>query len=244
MQQPIAKLPWGHILQLIQDVKNDEEREWYAKKAIQNGWSRTVLSMQIESGLFERQAAKTKKLTNYERTLPKPQSDLAQAMLKDPYKFDFLHIHGKVYERDVERGLIAHIRDFLIELGQGFAFVGSQVPLHFDDQEFFIDLLFYHVRLHSYIVVELKNTKLKPQHAGQLGFYLAAVDDQLKQDNDNRTIGILLCKDKNRVVAEYALRNINAPIGISKYELTKAVPDKLKSSLPSIEEIEQELAGK
>lgn len=241
--QAVSQLPWGHISVLLHKLNNNIERDWYAAKVVENGWSRSVLEMQIESGLYERQAANDKKIANYHKYLPKPESDLARDMLKDPYKFDFLTIQGVAHEREVETGLIAHIRDFLLELGQGFSFVGSQIPLSFDDQEFFIDLLFYHLNLRCYVVCELKTTKFKPEHTGQLGFYLAAVDNQLKKDYDNRTIGILLCKTKNKLVAEYALQNVDAPIGVSEYTLSKALPKTLATDLPSVEEIEAELSG-
>ncbi len=192
-KQAVSQLPWGHLIRLMQMIKSDTTREWYAQQTIKNGWSRTILEMQIESGLYERQGTEKKKNTNYHQHLPKSQSDLANEILKDPYNFDFLTIQGKAHERAIENGLIAHIRDFLLELGQGFAFVGSQVPLTFDDQEFFIDLLFYHLNLRSFIVVELKAKKFKPEHTGQLGFYLAAADDLLRKEGDNRTIGIILC---------------------------------------------------
>ena len=239
--QLVDQLPWGHIAVLMHQVKSRNQREWYTKNAIQYGWSRSILEMQVESDLFSRQGIAETKLTNYHEHLPQPQSDLAREILKDPYHFDFLTISNEAHERDIENALIVHIKDFLIELGQGFAFVGSQVPLTFDDQEFFLDLLFWHLELRCFCVVELKSTKLKIGHTEQLGFYMSVVDDQLRKDGDNRTIGILLCKSKNKIVAEYALRNINAPIGISEYQLTKAVPEKLKTSLPSIQEIEAEL---
>lgn len=237
-KQAVSQLPWGHIVRLIQAIKVSKEREWYAEQTIKHGWSRAVMEMQIESSLYHRQALNSKKINNYSQHLPKNQSDLAKNILKDPYKFDFLTIQDKAYEREIEAELITHIRDFLLELGQGFAFVGSQVPLTFDEQEFFIDLLFYNLNLRSYVVIEIKATKFRPEHTGQLGFYLAAVDDQLKKEHDNRTIGILLCKSKNKIVAEYALRNINAPIGVSEYIISKSLPKELKTSLPSIEEIE------
>lgn len=240
-KQAVSQLPWGHIIRLIQTIKETQEREWYAEQTIKYGWSRSVMEMQIESDLYHRQALNDKKINNYLQHLSKNQSDLARNMLKDPYKFDFLTIQGKAYEREIEAELITHIRDFLLELGHGFAFVGSQVPLTFDEQEFFIDLLFYNLNLRSYVVIEIKATKFKPEHTGQLGFYLAAVDDQLKKEQDNRTVGILLCKSKNKIVAEYALRNINAPIGVSGYVISKSLPKELKTSLPSIEEIEAEL---
>ena len=239
--QAVPQLPWGHIVRLMQMIKNDAEREWYAQQTIKNGWSRSVLEMQVESELYERQAVTTKKISNYHEQLPPAQSDLAHEMLKDPFNFDFLTIHGKAHERVIEDALVTHIRDFLIELGQGFAFVGSQVPLTFDDQEFFVDLLFYHLQLRAFVVIELKATKFKPEHTGQLGFYMAAVDDLMRKEGDNQTIGILLCKSKNKVVAEYALRNMRAPIGVSEYTLSKSIPKELKSSLPSVEEIEASL---
>lgn len=225
----------------MQMVKDYSKREWYAQQTIQNGWSRAVLEMQVETELYERQAITSQKTSNYHKHLPEPQSDLANQILKDPYNFDFLTIQGKAHERAIENGLITHIRDFLIELGQGFAFVGSQVSLTFDEQEFFVDLLFYHLHLRAFVVIEIKNTKFKPEHTGQLGFYLEAVDDQLRKPGDNQSIGILLCKSKNKVVAEYALRASKAPIGVSEYTLSKAIPKEMKTSLPSVEEIEAEL---
>lgn len=239
--QAVHQLPWGHIIVLLHRIKDADTRNWYANKTIEHGWSRTILEMQIETGLYERQAISAQKTTNYYEHLPPPQSDLAHQILKDPYKFDFLTIQDDAHERSIENALVTHIRDFLLELGQGFAFVGSQVPLSFDEQEFFIDLLFYHLELRCFVVIELKANKFKPEHTGQLGFYLAAVDDQLKKENDKPTIGILLCKSKNKIVAEYALRNIKAPIGISEYTLSKALPKELKTSLPTIEEIEEKL---
>ena len=225
----------------MQMIKDNVEREWYAQQTIKNGWSRSVLEMRIEGELYERQAEPSKKINNFHKQLRTLQSDLANETLKDPYHFDFLTIQGKARERAIEDALVTHIRDFLIELGQGFAFVGSQVPLTFDDQEFFVDLLFYHLHLRAFVVVELKATKFKPEHTGQLGFYMAAVDDLMRKEGDNQTIGILLCKSKHKVVAEYALRNMSAPIGISEYTLAKALPKELKTNLPTVEEIEQEL---
>ncbi len=239
--QAVAQLPWGHVSLLIHAVKDKLTREWYAQQTIKNGWSRSVLEMQIESELYERQAESSKKINNFHKQLPALQSDLANEMLKDPYNFDFLTIQGKAHERAIENALVTHIRDFLIELGQGFAFVGSQVPLTFDDQEFFVDLLFYHLHLRAFVVIELKAGKFKPEHTGQLGFYMAAVDDLMSKEGDNQTIGILLCKSKHKVVAEYALRNMSAPIGISEYTLAKALPKELKTSLPTVEEIEAKL---
>lgn len=240
-KQPVSQLPWGHIVRLMQMVKNDQEREWYAIQTIKNGWSRSVLEMQIESGLFERQGTNSKKISNFHECLPKLQSDLANELLKDPYNFDFLTIEGKARERAIENALVTHIRDFMLELGQGFSFVGSQVPLTFEDEEFFMDLLFYHLNLRCFVVIELKATKFKPEHTGQLGFYLAAVDDLLRKEGDNQTIGILLCKSKSKIIAEYALRGMKGPIGVSEYTLSKALPKDLKTNLPTIEQIEEEL---
>ena len=240
-KQAVSQLPWGHVVRLMQMIKDGVEREWYAIQTIKNGWSRSVLEMQIEGELYGRQAESSKKINNFHKQLPALQSDLANEMLKDPYNFDFLTIQGKARERAIEDALVTHIRDFLIELGQGFAFVGSQVPLAFDDQEFFIDLLFYHLHLRAFVVIELKAGKFKPEHTGQLGFYMAAVEDLMHKEGDNQTIGILLCKSKHKVVAEYALRNMGAPIGISEYTLAKALPKELKTNLPTVEEIEQEL---
>lgn len=239
--QAVPQLPWGHIVRLMQMIKDGVEREWYAQQTIKNGWSRSVLEMQIESELYQRQAVTTKKISNYHEHLPAAQSDLANEMLKDPYNFDFLTIQEKAHEREIENALVTHVRDFLLELGQGFAFVGSQVPLTFDDQEFFVDLLFYHLHLRAFVVVELKATKFKPEHTGQLGFYLAAVDDLMRKEGDNQTIGILLCQSKSKVVVEYALRNMRAPIGVSEYTLSKALPTELKTKLPTVEQLEAEL---
>lgn len=242
--QAVHQLPWGHIVIILHKLKDIKERDWYAEQTIKNGWSRSILEMQIESDLYQRQGISGNKVSNYHQHLPAPQSELANEILKDPYNFDFLTIQGPAHERTVEDGLITHIRDFLLELGQGFAFVGSQVPLTFEDQEFFVDLLFYHLKLRCFVVIELKATKFKPEHTGQLGFYLAAVDDLLRAEGDNQTIGILLCQSKSKVIAEYALRSLKVPIGVSEYTLSKALPKELKTSLPTVEEIEAELNEK
>ncbi len=241
-KQAVSQLPWGHIVRLMQMLENEGVREWYAHQAIQNSWSRSMLEMQVESGLYERQARDSTKVSNFHAQLPAKQSQLATEILKDPYNFDFLTIEGKAHERAIEEALVTKVRDFLLELGKGFAFVRSQVPITIDDEEFFIDLLFYHLELRAFVVIELKATKFKPEHTGQLGFYLAAVDDLMRKEGDNQTIGILLCQSKNKIVAEYALRNIKGPIGISEYDLSKALPDELQTKLPSIEEIEIELS--
>ena len=240
-KQAVSQLPWGHIVRLMQMVKNNTERDWYAQQSIKNGWSRSIMEMQIETGLFERQGITANKVTNYHEHLPAIQSALARDILKDPYNFDFLTITDEAHERDIENALVTHARNFLLELGQGFAFIGSQVPLNIDDQEFFIDLLFYHLHLRCFVVIELKANNFKPEHTGQLGFYLAAVDDLMKKEYDNPTIGILLCKSKSKIIAEYALRSLKAPIGICEYTLSKALPAELKSDLPTVEQIEMEL---
>ena len=210
------------------------------QKTIQNNWSRVVLTHQIESGLHLREG---KAVTNFQSTLPAPHSDLARQMLKDPYHFDFLMLKERHDEQELENALIEHITRFLLELGAGFSYIGRQYKLEVDGDEFFIDLLFYHVRLHCYVVVELKTVKFKPEFAGKLNFYISAVDEILKAEQDHPTIGILICKSKKDTVVEYALRNINKPIGVSEYTITQNLPEELKSSLPSIEEIEAELGG-
>jgi len=242
LQQLVAEVPWGHNVLLLNSVKNASQREWYIRKSIEHGWSRSVLSHKIDTKLFERQGAAP---TNFERTLPPSQSDLAQQALKDPYVFDFLTLDAEAHERDIETGLVEHIRDFLVQLGVGFAFVGRQVHLEVGDQDFFIDLLFYHLKLRCYVVIELKAVAFKPEHAGKLNFYLSAVDDLLRHKDDQPTIGLLICKTRDNVVAEYALRGMTQPIGISEYQtqLTESLPPALKGSLPEIKDLEDELAG-
>lgn len=240
VQEVLAQLPWYHQLALLDKLKTSDERRWYAEKAIHYNWSRNVLVMQIETRLLERQG---KALTNFEQNLPKPQSDLAQESIKDPYRFDFLGLTDEAQEREIEGALVQHVTQFLLELGAGFAFVGRQVLLNVGGEEFFIDLLFYHLKLRCYVVIELKAGKFKPEHLGQLGFYLTAVDAQVKNEQDNPTIGLLLCKSKNKVVAEYALRDNAQPLGIAEYKLLESLPEPLQTSLPSIEQIEKELEG-
>jgi len=210
VQQAVGQLPWGHNLVLLSKLKNRGERLAYAQKTIDNNWSRNVLVMQIETRLLERQG---KAVTNFEQRLPKPQSDLARESLKDPYRFDFLGLTDEAQEREIESALVQHVTRFLLELGTGFAFVGRQVLLDVGGDEFLIDLLFYHLKLRCYVVIELKGGKFKPEHLGQLGFYLTAVDRQVKAEQDNPTIGLLLCKSKNKVVAEYALGDKTQPMG-------------------------------
>jgi predicted nuclease of restriction endonuclease-like (RecB) superfamily len=237
-QQPAAQLPWFHIVTLLTRLSSAPERAWYAEQVVQQGWSRVTLELHIKNHLFKRQG---QAVTNFETRLPLPHSGLAHDTLKDPYLFDFLGLGDEAHERDIENALIRHITRFLLELGSGFAFVGRQHRLEVGGDEFFIDLLFYHTRLKCYVVVELKAVAFKPEHAGQLNFYLSAVDAQLKGADDNPTIGLLLCKTQNRMVAEYALAGIDKPIGVAEYELVRSLPERLTSSLPTIEEIEQEL---
>lgn len=240
VQEVLAQLPWYHQLALLDKLPGPQTRRWYAAQAIAHNWSRNVLAMQIESGLLERSG---KAVTNFEARLPAPHSDLARESLKDPYRFDFLGLTEAAQERDVEQALVRHVTEFLLELGAGFAFVGQQVLLEVGDEEFFIDLLFYHLKLRCYVVIELKGGKFKPEHLGQLSFYLTAVDRQVKGEHDNPTIGLLLCKSKNKVVAEYALGDKAQPMGIAEYKLLQSLPAEMQASLPSIEQIEQELAG-
>lgn len=239
VQQVLHKLPWYHHIALLDKLKSREDRLWYAAKAIEHNWSRNILTMQIESRLMERSGAV---VTNFDLSLPKPQSDLARESLKDPYRFDFLGLTEEAQEREIEHALVRHVTDFLLELGAGFAFVGRQVLLDVAGEEFFIDLLFYHLKLRCYVVIELKAGKFKPEQLGQLGFYLTAVDAQIKHPQDGPTIGLLLCKSKNKVVAEYALRDNARPMGVAEYQLVESLPAELQTSLPSIEQIERELA--
>jgi len=241
LQQVVAKLPWGQNIVLLDKISSDNERIWYAEKTIQNGWSRNVLVHQIESKLYERQGMQDNKTTNFLTVLPSPNSELAQDMIKDPYKFDFLGIGEEAKEREIEKALVTHIKNFLLELGSGFAFVGQQYHLEVGGQDFYIDLLFYNINLKCYVVIELKAGYFKPSDTGQLNFYLSAVDDLLKNPDGNPAIGILLCKTKNKTIAEYALKDMSKPMGISEYRLTEAIPENLKTALPSIEELEKEL---
>jgi len=235
----LFKIPWGHHIAIITKIKNSEEAIFYLQKTIEYGYSRAVLIHQIESCLYGREG---KAITNFATTLSKPDSDLAQQTLKDPYVFDFLTMREDYDERELESSLVAHVTKFLLELGAGFSYIGRQYKLEVADEEFYIDLLFYHVRLHCYVVVELKTGKFKPEYAGKLSFYVSAVDGILKSEYDNPTIGILICKSKNDTVVEYALKDINKPIGVSEYVLMKSLPNEFKSSLPTIEEIEIELS--
>ena len=237
VQQVVAQIPWGHNIILMDKVKNIEERKWYIKQSIINGWSRSLLTMQIESKLYERQVV-AEKVTNFPATLPDIQSDLAIQTMKDPYLFDFISLKGKVKEIEIEKAMIDKIKDVLIELGKGFAFVGEQYKITVSEKDYYIDLLFYHLKLKCYVVVELKAREFEPTDAGQLNFYLSAIDDLVKDKTDNATIGLLLCKNKDNFTAEYALRNISSPIGVSEYKLLEDIPEYLKSQLPKVEEIE------
>ena len=240
VQRLVVQIPWGHNILLMERVKDLSVRFWYMEQTIQNGWSRDPLGLMIKSGAHLRQG---KSVSNFSLTLPDPQSDLARQSLKDPYIFDFLTLTEPFNEREIETELIKHLEKFLLELGAGFSFVGRQYQLTISDKDFYIDLLFYHLKLRCFIVIELKKGDFKPEYAGKMNFYCSAVDDLLKHPSDQPTIGLILCQTKDRVLAEYALRDVHKPIGISEYELTRALPENLKSSLPSIEEIEAELGG-
>lgn len=238
VQQPAAQLPWFHICTVMDKLKTGRERQWYMQKAVEYGWSRNVLIHQIESRLLERQGNAA---TNFAQTLPSPHSELAQQTLKDPYIFDFLSIGADAHERDIEQALTQHISQFLLELGAGFAFVGKQVHLEVGEQDFYLDLLFYHLKLRCYLVIELKAGDFTPAHVGQLSFYLSAVDEHFKTEHDAPTIGLLLCKNRNKVIAEYALRDNSKPIGVAEYQIAQSLPPNFEDKLPSIERIEQEL---
>ena len=238
VQAVLAQITWYHNLALLDKVKSHEQREFYVRQTIENGWSRNVLVLQIESKLYERQG---QAVTNFAQTLPAPQSDLATSLLKDPYNFDFLMLGTAAKERDLENALLVNLRKFLLELGVGFAFVGSQYHLEIGGQDFYIDLLFYHLRLRAFVVIDLKMTDFIPEYAGKMGFYLSAIDDILRHEQDRPTIGLILCKTKNKLVAEYALRGTTKPIGVSEMQLIDALPDDLKGNLPTIEELEAKL---
>lgn len=239
LQQAAAKLPWFHNCIILDKVKATDQRFWYVQAAIENGWSRNILAMQIERNLYQRQGKAT---TNFQATLPKPQSDLAQQLLKDPYNFDFLTLSKDAHEREVETGLVAHIQRFLLELGVGFAFVGRQVPLEISGKEYRIDLLFYHLKLRCFVVFDLKGGAFKPEYTGKMNFYLSAVDDLLRHPDDRSSIGLILCKEKDGVVAEYALRDMTKPLGVAEFTHLEKLPEEFKGTLPTIEEIEAELS--
>jgi predicted nuclease of restriction endonuclease-like (RecB) superfamily len=234
----IFQIPWGHNREIITKIKHPEEALFYVQKTVENSWSRAVLVHQLESGLYHREG---KAISNFEKKLPAAHSDLAKAILKDPYCFDFLTLSQKHTERELENALMEQLTHFLLELGNGFAFVGRQYRLEVAGDEFWIDLLFYHIKLKCYIVVELKTVKFKPEFAGQLNFYVSAIDGEVKEANDNPTLGILICKSKNDTVVEYALQTSTNPIGVSAYELTAQLPQEFRATLPSIQAIEANL---
>jgi predicted nuclease of restriction endonuclease-like (RecB) superfamily len=240
----LFRIPWAHNILLLEKVKDSAARRWYIEKTIEHGWSRNVLSLHIDQQDYERTG---QAVSNYHTTLPAPQSDLAQEILKDPYIFDFMGIADDAREREVENSLLAHLRDFLIELGDGFAFVGNQVRLDVDDEDYYIDLLFYHLKLRCYFVIDLKTRPFAAEDAGKMNFYLNAVDDLLRHSDDQPSLGLVLCREKkgsNKMLLEYALRGLDKPVGVSAYQLTRALPDDLKPALPTVEQIESELAEK
>lgn len=233
-QQVVAQIPWGHNCVIMEKITVDDQRLWYIQKTIENGWSRNVLSLQIQSNLYARDG---KSINNFKSTLPAAQSDLAQSIIKDPYNLEFLDIQGKIHERELEGKLIDHIRNFLLELGQGFAFIGNQYHIELEGEDYYLDLLFYHVKLKCYVVVELKTGKFKPEHAGKMNFYLNLMDRQVKDKSDNPTIGLILCEDKKGITVEYAIEGINKPMGVSQFKLTEKLPEQLKQYLPTAEEL-------
>lgn len=239
VQQAVAQLPWGHNIFLMDLVPNKQDRIFYIKHTIEYGWSRNTMVMQIERALHKRQG---QAVTNFKDKLPSPQSDLVHYTLKDPYIFDFLSIGDEAQEREVEKALIQHMEKFILELGAGFAFVGRQYHLDVGGQDFYIDLLFYHLKLRCFIVIELKDKDFKPEYAGKMNFYLSAVDDLIKHPTDQPSIGLILCKSKNNVLAEYTLRDMSKPIGLAEYRLAEALPEEIKIALPTIEELEAELS--
>lgn len=238
--RPVAQIPWGHNMVLIERVKDRVERFWYAEQVLMQGWSRESLIQMIKTNTYARQGSV---VSNFEKRLPVNQSELVQQTLKDPYIFDFLTLTEPFKERELETELLKHLEKFLLELGDGFAFVGRQYPIAVSDQDYYLDLLFYHLELRAFVVIELKRGEIKPEYAGKMNFYCSVVDEKLRHATDQPTIGLILCQTKDRIVAEYALRGIQKPIGVSDYELTRALPENLKSSLPSIEELEAELSS-
>lgn len=234
----MTEIPWGQNLELLFKLNDSEERLWYANKVLEHGWSGPTLVHQIESGLYGRQG---KAVTNFKATLPPLQSDLAEQAIKDPYTFDFLTLTDAAREKELEHGLVEHVRKFLLELGVGFAFVGQQVHLEVGGDDFYIDLLFYNFKLRCFVVVELKNGPFRPEYAGKMSFYLSAVDDRMRHKDDRASVGIILCRSKNRLVAEYSLRDMRKPIGVSAFRLTRALPESLRGTLPTVGELEREL---
>lgn len=241
LQEVLAKLSWNHNLMLLDKIDDIEVRKWYAEKAVNNGWSSTVMAHQIKLNLYERQAILENKTENYKETLPVEISDKAREMLKDPYIFDFLSYREDMKELEIENELTSNITKLLLELGNGFAFIGRQYHIEVGNKDYYLDLLFYNLKVKSYVVVELKTTEFKPEYAGKLNFYLSAVDKYIKSDTDNPTFGILLCREKDKITAELALKDINKPIGVSEYKLLSDLPDYLNNTLPNISDIEKRL---
>ena len=241
LQHDVAKLPWSSLTTIMDRVKDKEQRKWYIIESIENGWARSVIIHQIASKLYERQALLENKTTNFDNTLPSPNNEQVKELLKDPYIFDFITADKDSKELDIERELTANITKLLLELGNGFAFVGKQYHLEIEKEDYYIDLLFYNLKVRSYVVIELKTTEFKPEYAGKLNFYLSAVDKYIKDENDNPTFGILLCKDKKKVTAELALKDINKPIGVSEYKILSEIPEFIENTLPSIKDIEKRL---
>ena len=241
VQRALHKLPWRHNIVIMDKVKDQIQREWYIASTIENGWTRDTLVYQIESDLYQRQVS-VKKIANYDRLLPESQGELARQTMKDPYIFDFIAAKGKIIEKEVERELVLNISKLLLELGKGFAFVGNQYHLEVEGEDFYIDLLFYHLELRCYVVIELKTGNFRPEFAGKLNFYLSAVDDLLKKEYDNPSIGILLCKNKRGMIAEYALKDITKPIGVTEYRLLETLPQEYEKMLPSVEDIKSRIA--
>ncbi len=240
VQQLVGQIPWGHNTRLLDRVRDPAEREWYTRATIEHGWSRAILDYQIDSDLYRRQG---RGVTNFERTLPPAQSELARQLLKDPYNFDFLGLGNDTREREVHRGLLRHLREFLIELGAGFAFVGSEVRLEVEDDDFYLDLLFYHLRLRCYVVIELKTTDFKPEYSGKLNFYLSAVDDNLRHPDDRPSIGLIICRGRKGLVAEYSLRDMDKPMGIAGHRMCRGLPEQFAGQLPTLDELESGLVG-
>ena len=240
VQQVVAQIPWGHNLVLLDKISEPEERRWYLATCQKNGWSRSVLIHQIESGLYQRQVL-ADKVSNFERRLPSPQSELAVQTMKDPYIFDFIPFQEDMVERDIEQALVRDVTKLLLELGTGFAFLGNQYHLNVGGDDFYIDLLFYNLNLRCYVVIELKTGEFKPEYAGQLNFYLSAVDGIIKKEQDNPSIGLLLCKSKNDLVAEYSLKDMSKPMGVSAYQITNNLPEELEKQLPSVEDIQKRI---
>ncbi len=238
VQRCAAQIPWRHNQVLLDKLKSYEQRLWYAQQSFENGWSRDVLVMQIETDLYKRQGGA---ITNFERTLPELNSDLAHQLVKDPYNFDFLNISKNAKERELEKALVERIREFLLEMGVGFAFVGSQYRLEVEGDEYFIDLLFYHLKLYCYVVIDLKVTEFKPEYTGKMNFYISAINNTVRTERDNPTIGIILCKSKKKTVVEFALDTVHNPIGVSTYNLRNDLPPALQDCLPTIEQLEMEV---